>query len=273
MNRIGLYAGLLVVLLSGCASDPKPRPVTMPIEPLLGEFTVFKPFDTGYLESHSYGGTITIRKSKDGPGYRVSGDPDVAFLFDAKYGTLTPDLLDNDPQTAPYSVIKSIAWGSAGMSRPPSPYFAPVPIHAQAVVVAAQSFQVHYLVRGVGPAYWADVPVNFPKGVERVEDWDGNKWAYKRVVTSRGSRSERVRGELNWGGKPFESRARPGDILFTPIGKFMYLGEPDRLAYSSGWLDSTTYDHALFNDDGSLTPQGEMLRRALRESVGGDGVR
>lgn len=272
MTRPCLYALILLVALAGCRADPPPKPFAMPVKPLLGTFTVFERLDTGYIESRRYGGMITIEKIEgDDAGYRVSSETDVVFRFDPKTGRLTPELIDNDPSTPPFSSIVEIKAGNAGASRPPAPYYAPVPIHPQGVVLLTQSSQQLYLVRGAGPAYWADVPTNLPQGVERIEGWDGNRWLYARKVSNPGSRSERVIGELTLDGKPIDF-APNGAILFTPLGKLMYFGKPDRQAWQSGWLMVSNGSHPLFDHDGSLTDAAERYRQKqarFRERTGG----
>lgn len=259
MAKLYLCAWVVFGVLVGCSTDPLAVTDRMPIEPLLGAFTVFERFEGGFIESQRYGGRITIelRNGVD-VGYRVSGETRVVFRFDPKTGVMLPEV---DGLVS--STIREIAWRQVGISRPPVPEHYRGPIRRQSVVVLSQSFQQLFLVRDGGPAYWADVPWTLPHGVAKFEDWEGNKWGYKRSVSHAGSRSERVVGALTLGGKPVEN-ARRGDILFTPIGKFMYYGKPDRKRYASGWLNRGTYSVPIFEADGSLTRAGEGDRSSLK---------
>lgn len=263
MARLSLCAWVVLTLLTSCAPRPPVQPYTMPVGPILGEFTVFERWHDGFIESQRHGGMITIERIEgDDAGYRVSCEPDLIFLVDPRYPNLT---LTRDPLQANQIAVPQITFRDAGSGRPPVPYQVPVPIHKQSVVVIGYSFHELFLVRGVGPAYWADVPTNLPPGVERIEDWDGNKWAYQRRFKFKGSRSERLTGELTYDGKPIE-HAEPGTILFTPLGKFIYFGPTD-LGYTNGWLNTLQHNIRLFKDDGSLTVVGFERRASLRGEV------
>ena len=231
MAKLHLCTWLLLVMLSGCEAVQPPKPVAMPVEPMLGEFTVFEQLHDGFIQSQRHGGGIKIEPIEgDAEGCRVSAEPAIIFRFDPRSGTLTPD-----PTQVSSSSIIEIAVGQAGSANPPSLSYVPVPVYPMDCVIISYLFQQLFLVRGQGPEYWAIVPTNLPPGVERIEDWADNHWSYKYEVKRKGSRSELEIGELTLKGEPVHGK--PGQIIFTPIGKFRSNGDLPRQYGSQGWFE------------------------------------
>jgi hypothetical protein len=84
-------------------------------------------------------------------------------------------------------------------------------------------------------------------------------WEYVYEVELKGTRSEKRIGRLFLNGK--EIKGKIGELNQEPIGIFIYFGES---GYNQGWLNTLTYDEAVFAEDGSPTPEVTSLLQALR---------
>lgn len=241
MARFCLCAWVVFGVLLGCCARAPVEPAGMLVDPLLGEFTVFERLANGFIESRDDGGRITIEKRGEDYILIDAHGHEERFTREPATGRLVP-------APGSDSAVRWIEQGVVGNDQ------------SQSAVLLMQSFQVLYLVRGVGPAAWWDERAWRQEHQTSKEFWD-----YSRQITHRGTRSERIGGNLKLLGEPIEARA--GDILFTPIGKFMYFGQFDESTWTSGWLDITSTMRGgvnIFNEDGSLTLAGAEYRAAVK---------
>lgn len=99
-------------------------------------------------------------------------------------------------------------------------------------------------------------PVTFPA---KAGKYTHKGWEYVYEVELKGTRSEKRTGRLFLNGK--EIKGKIGELSQEPIGIFIYFGET---GYNQGWLNTLTYDEAVFAEDGSPTPGVTSLLQALR---------
>ncbi|MBK1884909.1 hypothetical protein JIN85_21035 [Luteolibacter pohnpeiensis] len=86
-------------------------------------------------------------------------------------------------------------------------------------------------------------------------------WRYVYEVKLKGTRAEKRIGRLFLNGK--EIKGKIGELQQEPIGIFIYFGER---GYNQGWLNTMTYDEAVFSEDGAPTDQVTALLKALRDN-------
>lgn len=99
-------------------------------------------------------------------------------------------------------------------------------------------------------------PVTFPA---KAGKFTHKGWEYVYEVELKGTRSEKRIGRLFLNGK--EIKGKIGELNQEPIGILIYFGES---GYNQGWLNTLTYDEAVFAEDGSPTPKVTSLLQALR---------
>jgi hypothetical protein len=99
-------------------------------------------------------------------------------------------------------------------------------------------------------------PVTFPA---KAGKYTHKGWEYVYEVELKGTRSEKRIGRLFLNGK--EIKGKIGELNQEPIGIFIYFGES---GYNKGWLNTLTYDEAVFAEDGSPTSKVTSLLQALR---------
>jgi hypothetical protein len=85
-------------------------------------------------------------------------------------------------------------------------------------------------------------------------------WKYVYEIQHQGTRSERRIGRIFLNGK--EVKGEIGELNQEPIGFFIYFGEH---GYNQGWLNTLTYNHKVFDEDGAPTKQVSELLRSARE--------
>ena len=87
-------------------------------------------------------------------------------------------------------------------------------------------------------------------------------WKYIYEIKFKGSRSEKRIGRLFLNGK--EIKGKIGELSQESIGTFIYFGE---FGYNRGWLNTLTYDEAVFAKDGSPTPEVVSRLQAIRNKT------
>jgi hypothetical protein len=108
-------------------------------------------------------------------------------------------------------------------------------------------------VLGGIPLHGEDVngPVTHPTkvGTYRSEDW-----SYTYTVGQQGTRSESRTGILVYRDK--ELVGEPGNILTTPLGRFVYFIDPHKIGGPGcfGWIMTMTYNKPIWDKDGKLNP-------------------
>ncbi len=100
-------------------------------------------------------------------------------------------------------------------------------------------------------------PVTFPA---KAGEYTHKGWKYVYEVRLKGTRSEKRIGRLFLNSK--EIKGKIGELHQEPIGIFIYFGEG---GYNQGWLNTLTYDKAVFAEDGSPTAEVASLLRAIRD--------
>ena len=101
-------------------------------------------------------------------------------------------------------------------------------------------------------------PVTFPA---KAEEYTHKGWKYVYEVQQKGTRSEKRVGRLSLNGK--EIKGKVGELGQEPLGIFIYFGE---VGYNQGWLNTMTYDKAVFAEGGVPTPEVTALLRVLRDA-------
>ena len=233
---------LLCLPLWGCAStiDTPDEP-----DPFVGEYTAFHWVlaDAKYLlERNDYEQAIMI--AKVGDHYRINIEPGLDFYPDQDGTTL------------------SAKGGKFGIT-------------VRWISLLANDEGIHIRDNTFTPGFtfWRDTgPARFGMADPRTgEDCTAN-WSYERRRIDATFNGPAVLGVITCKGKPFEDphgrSIRPGTLLVTPIGKFMYFGKPaedeDRIKRNAGWLSVMGNGEVLFNDDGTLTEAGRYQRKWLK---------
>ena len=237
-NILGPFVGEPRILL-----DPDHHPPDRP-DPFVGEYTSLafvQPNAEYMIERNDGPDAVVIAKVQD--HYLINIEPGLKFYPD-QYGTsLTP------------------AQGESGVTVRWISRIAPI----DGVYIRDNTFTPGFtLSRGIGPAR---ITTTHP---ETGEDRTAN-WSYHRHEIDATFNDPAVRGEVTYKGKPFGHGGdgpRPGTILITPIGKYMYFGRDDATnggpRRNAGWLRVMGNGEALFNGDGTLTESGRYQRKWLK---------
>lgn len=91
-------------------------------------------------------------------------------------------------------------------------------------------------------------------------------WKYVYSIEFEGTRSEARIGKLYQNGK--EVSAPLGTIKSTPVGRFMHCSHQDSdQGFNRGWLNTSTYDKPVFEQDGSLTKKEKRRVDLLKNNT------
>jgi len=237
-----LFLILLLLVFTACTSAPThaqdadPQPGDA--DPWVGEYTAFAQWAGAYLSESRWWEPDTI--TQDGVGYRFSREPEVLLIEQA--GTLAPQ--------GQSDWLREIR--SGGRLGPGS-------------LTLGATFQILYLHQGVGPS----AEYLFPD-----DNRGDERWAYSVSVRDEHTAHESLYGELTLhiaghdAPDPIGEQFPLGSIIITPVGKYMFFGDPDDAPASwprptTGWHNTLRGERANFNDDGSLTELGRACRETL----------
>jgi len=118
----------------------------------------------------------------------------------------------------------------------------------------------------------AKKPCDYPTGPGT---YKSGEWEYTYTIRLKGTKSEQRKGKLKRNGK--EVAGKRGQVLDTPLGRFLYFGKGG--GWRSGWLNTGTYDTAIFNSAGRIRPAyfralflpDERKLQAMWKTAGGSG--